>query len=249
MALYLTQQPIPDQLAEFVMPAFHGMHPLQLYQTPKHRKAHFPNATLDTSMAVAGILAGIVHDIHGGAGDSGIVIGDLTPRNILIDGTYQLRVIDADSFQYRASRCVHGSNECTPGFRSPNMARAALAGTSLPTFTRADDAYALAIVIFHLLVDGAHPWRAGSRCEINGETPDEEANMLARRIPYVAPDQMHPPRIRLQTYQRLPHEVRLAFETTFLSDIPLPPTEWVRVLGRARSQLPQYGQSWPTRAA
>ena len=124
------------------------------------------------------------------------------------------------------------------------MARASHAGTNLPRFTKADDAYALTIVLFHLLVDGAHPWRAGSRFEIDGVAPDEEDNMLARRFPYASPEQLHPPRIRLQTYQRLPFEVRAAFEHAFLDEAPPAPAQWVGILGRARTTA-SFGYDLP----
>jgi DNA-binding helix-hairpin-helix protein with protein kinase domain len=250
MPLYVEQRAAPDKLAGFVMPAFHGMHPLQLFYTPKHRRSHFPTATADTLLATAAGLAGMIDQLHGGAGDSGILIADLTPRNILINARYELRLIDADSFQYSVRGVVHGTNESTPGFRSPNMARAARAGTNLPRFTKTDDAYALTIALFHMLVDGAHPWRAGSRFEINGVAPDEEDNMLARRFPFAAPDQFHPPRIRLQTYQRLSAEVRAAFERAFLAEAPPTPAQWVDILGRARvgSYAPAYGFSFPPAA-
>ncbi len=235
MLLYAEPTASSHKLVGFAMPAFHGMHPLTLFYTPKHRKSHFPNASPDALMAMAASLAAIVDELHGGKGDSGIVIGDLTPRNILLNPQWELRLIDADSFQYTSRGVVHGTNESTPGFRSPSMARATRAGTSSPRFTRADDAYALALIIFHLLVDGAHPWRAGSRFEINGAPPDEEENMLAKRFPYTAPDQLHPPRIRLQTYQRLPLELRTAFTRTFCGEAPLTPAEWFGVLGCTRA--------------
>ena len=236
MLLYSEQTATPDKLVGFVMPAFHGVHPLQLLYTPKHRKLHFPTASSDVMLAVAAMLAAVVDDLHGGQGNSGILIADLTPRNILISPKWDVRIIDADSFQYTGAGKVHRTNESTPGHRSPKMARAALAGDPLPLFTRDDDAYALTIIIFHLLVDGAHPWRAGSRFEINGIAPDEEENMLAGRFPYAAPDRLHPPRIRLQTYQRLAPAVRAAFERTFICERPLTPGEWVRVIGRVRGQ-------------
>jgi DNA-binding helix-hairpin-helix protein with protein kinase domain len=114
------------------------------------------------------------------------------------------------------------------------MAAASRAGGVMPPFTHADDAYCLAMVLFQVLVDGAHPWTAGERFEVNGIKPDEEDNMLARRFPYADPATCFPPKIRLQTYQKLPLVVRLAFERAFLSATAPTPQEWVHILIQAR---------------
>lgn len=223
----------PDHLVGFTMPMFADSAPLSRLTSPKQRKSQFPQLPVNGLSLAARNIAGAVADLHGIGGRSGIVIGDLTPRNILIRTNLACQLIDADSYQFSVGSKVWGSADSTPGFRSPWIAEAARAGGALPVFSLRDDAYALAIVLFHVLVDGAHPWTAGERFEVNGIKPDEEDNMLAGRFPYADPGSCFPPKIRLQTYQKLPVEVRQLFELAFIGNAPPSPAQWVDVLALA----------------
>ena len=214
--LYDANRADRPHLVGFAMPLFGDSHPLSKLTSPKQRKAQFPNLPPDGLLLAAQNIARAVLNVHGADGRSGIVIGDLTPRNVLITGDLRCLLIDADSYQFSTSRCVYGSGDTTPGFRSPRMAAASRAGGPLPPFTHADDAYCLALVLFHVVVDGAHPWMAGEKFELAGVKPDEEDNMLAKRFPYADPGTFFPPKIRLQTYQKLHERVRQAFEQAFL---------------------------------
>lgn len=224
-----------QHLVGFAMPLVADGLPLSKLTSPKHRKAQFPGLASDGLMCAAQNIAQAVSILHGADGRSGIVIGDLTPRNILIMQDLRCHLIDADSYQLATSAKVFGSADSTPGFRSPRIAAAARTGGVLPAFTHADDAYCLALVLFHVLVDGAHPWIAGERYEAAGAKPDEEDNMLAKRFPYTEPATYFPPKIRLQTYQKLHQKLRKAFEQAFLGSTPPTAAEWVQALVAARA--------------
>jgi DNA-binding helix-hairpin-helix protein with protein kinase domain len=232
--LYDADSTDPQHLIGFAMPLFADSHPLAKLTSPKQRKATFSRLPTDGLLCAAQNIAGAIADLHGADGRSGIILGDLTPRNIMIRTDLHCQLIDADSYQYQTGARLFGSADTTPGFRSPRMAEAARAGGALPTFTHADDAYCLALVLFHVLVDGAHPWIAGERFEVGGIKPDEEDNMLAGRFPYADAASYHPPKIRLQTYQRLHPVLRQNFEQAFLRADPPPPSAWFASLARAR---------------
>ena len=176
-----------QHLVGFAMPLVADGHPLAKLTSAKQRKTHFPNLAPDGLLQAAQNIAGAVLTLHGADGRSGIVLGDLTPRNILITPALRCYLIDADSYQFATTSRFFGSADSTPGFRSPRIAAAAKAGGGLPPFIHADDAFCLAIVLFHVLVDGAHPFAAGEGFEVGGVKPDEEENLLAKRFPYADP--------------------------------------------------------------
>lgn len=234
--LYSEQSARPEALVGFTMPAVEGAQPLTTFVTPRHRARFFRHVSADAAFWLAGKIAECVTDLHGRVKPSGIVFADLSPRNILVSPDLQVRFIDADSFQYRLSTVVHGCNESSPRFRAPRIAEADRGGQPLPVFEPSDDAYALAILIFHILVDGAHPFRAGSAFQVNGRSPDEEENMLARRFPYADSDRMGPPKIRLQTWERLPACIKAAFVQVFVKGEVMLPRDWAELLAVARTR-------------
>lgn len=232
--LYAEWAAKPEALVGFTMPVVEEAQPLTTFITPRHRARFFRHASADAAYWLAGRIAECVGDLHGREKPSGILITDLTPRNILVSPDLTVRFIDADSFQYRLASGVHRSMESTPGFRAPRIAAASRAQQPLPVFEPEDDAYALAILLFHVLVDGAHPFRAAASFEVNGVQPDEEENMLARRFPYVDAVRMAPPKIRLQTWQKLPDRVKAAFEEVFAKGAVVSPRAWAELLAKAR---------------
>lgn len=231
--LYSANAAKPENLVGFAMPLFANAHPLSHLTSPKQRKKHFPGFEARHLFVAAKNIATAVQVLHGADAKSGVLIGDLTPRNILIDANLRCMMIDADSYQFTTSAKVYATADTTPGFRSPRMATAARAGTALPSVLPGDDAYCLAVVLFHVLVDGAHPWTAGERFELNGIKPDEEDNMLAGRFPYADPGTCFPPKIRLQTYQKLPVAIRQLFEAAFLTTKRPSPQQWIDALSDA----------------
>lgn len=235
--LYSANTAKPEKLIGFAMPLFGNTHPLSHLTSPKQRKIHFAGLEARHLLVAAKNIAGAVQALHGADGKSGILIGDLTPRNILIDANLRCQLIDADSYQFTTSAKVYATADTTPGFRSPRMATAARANKALPPVSADDDAFCLAVVLFHVLVDGAHPWTAGERFELNGVKPDEEDNMLAGRFPYADPATCFPPKIRLQTYQKLPAAIRQLFEAAFLTAKRPSPQQWIDALGSAHAGM------------
>src|SRR5262249_60225971 len=100
---------------------------------------------------VRGNTAGCVAAIHYNC----FVIGDLTPKNILVTRKATVYLLDVDSFQVsvegKTYRCDGGFPEYTP----PE-----LQGVAFRKVDRAQehDGFGLAIVIFQLLFMGRHPF-------------------------------------------------------------------------------------------
>jgi DNA-binding helix-hairpin-helix protein with protein kinase domain len=235
MLLYRQQEAKAEHFCGFLMRAVNG-EMLTVLTSPRHRKQRFADYTPERLLQVAATLAEQLQALHGLENLGGILFGDLTPRNVMVTSDWKVHFIDADSFQYKGKQWCLTSKCTTPGFRSPRLATAFRGGKPLPEFTPHDDSYALGLILFHLLVDGAHPWRSADKVEINGTAPDEEDNMLAGRFPYADPGNLFPPKIRLQTYLKLPAEIRKAFELTFVERRGLAPGAWAVVLRRAATR-------------
>jgi serine/threonine protein kinase len=104
---------------------------------------------------VAYNLASCVAAIH----ERGYCIGDINESNILVDATAPLTIIDCDSFQVKDTytgqiwRCKYGKPEYTApelmGYKYEDVDR-----------TLQTDNFALAIMIFQLLMEGYHPYAA-----------------------------------------------------------------------------------------
>lgn len=116
-------------------------------------------------------LAAAVRALHA----RGYVIGDINESNILVAHSAQVTLVDADSFQVpeprggAVFRCPVGKPEMTP----PE-----LQGKSFRALDRAPehDHFGLAVLIFQLLMEGAHPF-AGAFLG-----PDDPPPSLAERI-------------------------------------------------------------------
>lgn len=96
-------------------------------------------------------LASSVQALH----DKGYVIGDLNESNALVFPSALITIIDTDSFQ------VHSGNTCfrccvgKPEFTAPQSQM-----KDFSTFDRTanDDCFALAVMVFLLLMEGRHPF-------------------------------------------------------------------------------------------
>jgi DNA-binding helix-hairpin-helix protein with protein kinase domain len=125
---------------------------------------------------------------------SSYVIGDLNESNVLVNPSALVTLIDTDSFQVQERQngrftihyCPVGKLEYTP----PE-----LMGKTLKEVTRLPehDGYALAVLIFQLLMGGNHPFRAqwlGS-----GEPPPLEKRVQMGLFPYMVtrPGPVRPP--------------------------------------------------------
>jgi DNA-binding helix-hairpin-helix protein with protein kinase domain len=92
------------------------------------------------------------------------VIGDFNDKNIGLDKiTGYVSMFDCDSFHLLGG--LHRCGACMPGYAAPELLKAMRAegsanylGASLPTFTEETDLFALAIHVFRLLMNGAHPF-------------------------------------------------------------------------------------------
>ncbi len=142
----------------------------------------------------------------------GYVVGDLNESNVLVTPSALISLIDTDSFQVQEMRgnqvvshpCPVGKLEYTP----PE-----LHGQAIGSIVRQPehDAFALGVLIFQLLMEGSHPFRAqwlGS-----GDPPPVETRIAQGIFPYTTtPDsRVRPPKGAPDLNQLHPALVELAY--------------------------------------
>lgn len=152
-------------IAGFVMPRILDARPLYELYSPRSRIQHFPAADYRFLVHVAANIARLFAAVH----QAGFICGDVNHSNVLVRPTGTVAAVDCDSFQIGdGSRfpCQVG----TPLFVPPE-----LMGLSLGTTRRTvnHDGFGLAVLIFHLLFMGRHPF--AGRFLGPGDMPIEQA--------------------------------------------------------------------------
>lgn len=146
-------------------------------------------------------LASCIAALH----ERGYLIGDINESNILVHKNTILSIIDCDSFQFKDARsgelfrCKVGKGEYT----APELLGVTYANVDR---TEASDCFALAVLIFRLLMEGIGPHQAIGPLVSNLATPEDKikAGIFAYAtsksgiapMPDSPPFEMFPPEIR-----------------------------------------------------
>jgi DNA-binding helix-hairpin-helix protein with protein kinase domain len=149
----------------FIMPRAIEAQEAHVLYGPKSRKQSFPNASYSFLVGAAANVARAFATVH----DNGIVVGDVNDRLAMIAQSGVVRLIDCDSFQLMAGStkflCDVGVDNFTPpelqGLPYRNLER-----------TRQHDNFGLAVLLFHLLFLGRHPFAGRHRGAAHLEIPD-----------------------------------------------------------------------------
>lgn len=154
--------------------------------SPKQRQREYPNADWLFLLWVARNAAAAVDVVH----RAGHVIGDVNQKGVLVRQDATVQLIDCDSFQIvnsgRRFLCQVGVPEFTP----PELHGKPFASTLR---SPNHDSFGLAVLIFHLLFMGRHPF--AGRYSGHGEMPIDRA-IREMRFAYsqtAAARQMVPP--------------------------------------------------------
>ena len=232
----------------FLMPAVDKTNGLYDYYNPSLRRRNAPHVNYANLCSVAKSLAAALDRLHGI--NYTYLVGDINESNAYITENEQVTLIDADSFQVTDSRrtppkiyrCLVGKPEYTP----PELQR--------KSFARIDrnihhDNFALAVVIYQLLMEGMHPFRGIYTGP--GEKPQVEAcisrgyflhaERTRRQVP------LRPPPASLR-WDSLPERLRQLFRRCFDEGHSNPtkrpsPREWENALDEAIKNLQQCTQN------
>jgi DNA-binding helix-hairpin-helix protein with protein kinase domain len=146
--LYDPQRRLPRGI---LMPRIaESRHLHELYGT-YNRRRHFPDVRWHHLLLAARNVAAAFDTMHAAR----IVVGDVNQGNLMVDAQMCVRFIDCDSFQIQSNGRIFHCPVGTPHFTPPE-----LQSTKLRDVTRTPDhdRFGMAILIFHLLFVGRHPF-------------------------------------------------------------------------------------------
>jgi alpha-tubulin suppressor-like RCC1 family protein len=246
----LAYHPFTGELAGYVMPFVAATQLIDVLDRTK-RITRWPDLATDPRrewqfvLTVARWSAAVLAHIHA----HGYVVGDLSPRNILVYEEGTVAFVDCDSYQV-GDGSVYGCSVSTAGYRAPEVRQRAHGRLQYSVHS---DAFALAVAIFRLLCGNLHPYQ-GITLPSATLTPaqhratkqqyphlqpipdgvDATTYCYERGIwPYDATQQLCVPPVEIQAYYlQLPVEVRGLFGRAFTGAPAQRPTplEWVQVL-------------------
>lgn len=225
----------------FLMPKIIGKAPIHMFYSPAHRRNEYPKAAWDFLLYVARNIGASFETIHG----HGHVIGDVNQNSFLVGNDSKVVLIDSDSFQVDAYGTLHLCEVGVGHFTPPEL-------QSLPSFhgfkrTTNHDNFGLALLIFHILFGGRHPF---SGVPLQNEVGDSlEIDIMNFRYAYARDNQSRglcPPPNCIPV-SMLPYSMQSMFHSAFTEKgaSTTRPTaqEWVAALDELRFQLKKCGTS------
>ena len=138
----------PDGL---LMPRVNGHHEAHLLYTPKSRRTAFPEAQFPFILHATINSARAFATVH----EAGQVIGDVNHGNLLISGDARVALIDCDSFEITDGMAIYPCMVGVPTYTPPELQGQSFQGVRR---TKQHDAFGLAVLIFHMLFLGRHPF-------------------------------------------------------------------------------------------
>jgi len=139
--------------------------------------------TWDVFIAISKNLSAAVDAAH----QRGHVCGDLNPNNICVNPkTGFVTLVDTDSYHIKDAKSG-AIFRCEVGF--PSYVPKELQGinfktSNLPTFTIESDFFALAVLIFQMLMNGAHPYACSVKGDVSGCSHQPVDNIANGFYPY-----------------------------------------------------------------
>ncbi len=209
--------------------------PIHFLYRPNDRIDHFPTATWQSLITVSQNVAAAFHSLHARS----IVMADINESNLLVTENGEVRLIDCDSYQIRAERKTYLCNVGVGMWTPPE-----LQGKSRDEArSEHHDGFGLALLIFHLLFMGKHPYSGVPHTPQLLENPPslEEcikrfqfAHTLRGQVELSAPPFSLP-------LTSLPESLIDLFEQAFLTKSRPTPATWHRELGKLEFQKCRWG--------
>ena len=171
----------------FIMPRVTSCKDIHALYSPRSRRAEFPQADWRFLIRASANTARAFAELH----SLNCVIGDVNPGGIAVSDQATVRLIDCDSLQIQAGQRLFSCEVGTPLFTPPELQNSKSFRGLVRTANH--DNFGLAVVIFHLLLMGRHPF--AGRFHGPGEMGIEKA-IAEFRFPYASNAksfQMEPP--------------------------------------------------------
>jgi DNA-binding helix-hairpin-helix protein with protein kinase domain len=145
----------------------------QAYSTDSRIKT-FKEFSWDHLFTIALNFASVATSIH----KKGHIIGDINESNVMVNQNALITLIDCDSFFINDGNETYKSNVGKGEYTAPEV----LNSGSYESRTEESDRFAVAILIFKLLMLGFHPFHG--KWKGRGESPTRDKNIKAGRTPY-----------------------------------------------------------------
>ena len=219
----------------FLMPKVSGRAPIHMLYSPAHRRQDYPQAAWDFLLFAARNTAAAFAAIH----HHGHVLADVNQGNVLVGADSKVVLIDTDSFQINANGKVHLCKVGVSHFTPPELQ--GVASFDRVPRTNNHDNFGLALLIFHLLFGGRHPYSGVPLRADAGEALEKD--IQACRYAYALDAQQRgfkpPPKSIPITI--VPDSIQAMFATAFTENGTKGgrPTaqQWVAALDGLRAQL------------
>ena len=223
------------EVCGFLMPKLVGYEPIHHLYSPAHRKQRFPDKDWAFLVNTARNTAAAFETIH----RHGHVIGDVNPNLVFFAENSIVRLVDCDSFQISCDGNHFMCEVGVPHFTPPELQfHASFRGIQR---TSNHDNFGLALLVFHLLLMGRHPF--------SGVFPESDYIPIEQAIGLfyytfgrdAAHKHIAPPPNSI-TPDILPESIALLFERAFTREGCQPggrPTagEWIAALDLLREQI------------
>jgi DNA-binding helix-hairpin-helix protein with protein kinase domain len=139
------------RLVGFLMPIMRGSKDIHTLYGPRSRLAEFPQADWRMLVRAAANTARAFAVLH----ESGCLVGDVNHGGIRVAPDATVKLIDCDSFQVRSSTKTFLCDVGVENFTPPELQGVSFRNTPR---TENHDNFGLAVLIFHLLMMGRHPF-------------------------------------------------------------------------------------------
>ncbi len=141
----------------------------------KTRQGEAPDFTWAYLVTAAENIASVIDSIHA----KGYIVGDMNESNFFISSQALATIVDCDSMQVTTASGIFHCTVAKPEYMAPELQGANLAREIR---TEPQDNFALAVLIFHLLMEGFHPY--SGKWNKAGEAPSIEERISRGDSPY-----------------------------------------------------------------
>lgn len=220
----------------FLMPRVVSNLDIHKLYSPKSRASEFPQADLRFLLHVSANLCRAFATVH----NNGQIIGDINHGSTLVGSDGRVTLIDTDSFEIHAEGKKFSCDVASPLFTAPELQH--VSNHRGVARTQSQDNFGLAILIFHMMFMGRHPFAGvptGST-----DIPIERA-IRERRFPYgsnaVRQGLTQPPgTLALATFGP---DIASQFEKAFLTENRPTAEQWFLLISKLNQSLKQCAQS------
>lgn len=160
----------------FLMPKVLQREPVHMLYSPAHRRQEYPKASWEFLLFAARNTAAAFETLHA----HGHVLADVNQGNVMVGADTKVTLIDCDSFQISANGTVHLCEVGVGHFTPPELQGLRSFDGVMRTVNH--DNFGLALLVFHLLYGGRHPYSGVPLHKDVGEAL--EADIKAFRYAY-----------------------------------------------------------------